>query len=199
MRRAAMATVATVAGVAGLMSFHTKPATLSLGTLDGTTAASSTQTTTNKEPSTSADTGSTVTTAVTTTTSPPRTTTTAPTRTPTTTPRTTTPRTTTPNTTTTVPTAPTQIFTGTAVNYTYGILSVSVTGSGSHVTRVGIASISDGGNSRSESIDEYAIPLLESQALSAQSANVQGVSGASYTSAGFEQSLQAALTKMRRT
>jgi uncharacterized protein with FMN-binding domain len=36
----------------------------------------------------------------------------------------------------------------------------------------------------------------EQQALQAQSANLQGVSGASYTSAGFEQSLQSALTKL---
>jgi uncharacterized protein with FMN-binding domain len=86
---------------------------------------------------------------------------------------------------------------GTSVNYSYGTLAVSVTGSASHITNVSIASISDGGDSRSQSIDEYAIPLLESQALSAQSANIQGVSGASYTSAGFEQSLQSALLKLR--
>jgi uncharacterized protein with FMN-binding domain len=47
--------------------------------------------------------------------------------------------------------------------------------------------------SRSQSIDQQAIPLLEQEAMQAQSANIQGVSGASYTSAGFEQSLQAAL------
>ena len=34
------------------------------------------------------------------------------------------------------------------------------------------------------------------QALQAQSANIQGVSGASYTSAGFEDSLQSALTQL---
>jgi uncharacterized protein with FMN-binding domain len=49
------------------------------------------------------------------------------------------------------------------------------------------------------SIDQYAIPILESQALSAQSANIQGVSGASFTSAGFEQSLQSALLKLRQS
>jgi uncharacterized protein with FMN-binding domain len=37
---------------------------------------------------------------------------------------------------------------------------------------------------------------LEQQALSAQSASIQGVSGASYTTAGFEQSLQSALSKL---
>jgi uncharacterized protein with FMN-binding domain len=38
--------------------------------------------------------------------------------------------------------------------------------------------------------------MLEQQAVQAQSANIQGVSGASYTSAGFQQSLQSALGKL---
>jgi uncharacterized protein with FMN-binding domain len=85
---------------------------------------------------------------------------------------------------------------GAAVNYNYGVLSVSATVSGTKLTNVTIASIDDGGNFRSQSIDQQSIPLLEQQALQAQSANLQGVSGASYTSAGFEQSLQSALTKL---
>lgn len=82
---------------------------------------------------------------------------------------------------------------GSAVNYNYGVLSVSVTVSGSKITKVGIASIDDGGMQRSQMIDQQAIPILEQEALQAQSASIQGVSGASYTSAGFQQSLQAAL------
>ena len=61
---------------------------------------------------------------------------------------------------------------------------------------MGIASLDDGGNFRSQSIDQQSIPTLEQEAMQAQSANIQGVSGASYTSAGFEQSLQAALRKL---
>jgi uncharacterized protein with FMN-binding domain len=75
-------------------------------------------------------------------------------------------------------------------------LSVSVTVSGTKITKVGIASLDDGGNSRSQSIDQQSIPILEQQALQAQNANIQGVSGASYTSAGFAQSLQSALSKL---
>jgi uncharacterized protein with FMN-binding domain len=90
----------------------------------------------------------------------------------------------------------TQTAVGAAVNYNYGILSVSATVSGTKLTNVAIASINDGGNFRSQSIDQQSIPLLEQQALQAQSANIQGVSGASYTSAGFQQSLQSALTKL---
>jgi uncharacterized protein with FMN-binding domain len=87
----------------------------------------------------------------------------------------------------------TRTVTGPAVNYNYGVLSVSVTVSGGKMTKVGIASIDDGGMPRSQFIDQQAIPILEQEALQAQSANIQGVSGASYTSAGFQQSLQAAL------
>jgi uncharacterized protein with FMN-binding domain len=82
------------------------------------------------------------------------------------------------------------------VNYIYGVLSVQVTATGSKISNVKIGSINDGGNYRSQSIDSMAVPQLEQQALSVQSANIQGISGASYTSAGFRQSLQSALTKL---
>ena len=82
---------------------------------------------------------------------------------------------------------------GPVVNYNYGNLSVSVTVSGSKITKVGIASLDDFGVPRSEQIDQQSIPILEQEATAAQSADIQGVSGASYTSAGFERSLQAAL------
>jgi uncharacterized protein with FMN-binding domain len=87
----------------------------------------------------------------------------------------------------------TRTVAGPAVNYNYGVLSVSVTASGGKITKVGIGSIDDGGQQRSQLIDQQAIPILEQEAMQAQSANIQGVSGASYTSAGFQQSLQAAL------
>jgi uncharacterized protein with FMN-binding domain len=89
--------------------------------------------------------------------------------------------------------AATRTADGPAVNYNFGVLSVSVTVRGTRIVRVGIASIDDGGLSRSQYIDQQAIPLLEQEAMQSQSANIQGVSGASYTSAGFQQSLQAAL------
>jgi uncharacterized protein with FMN-binding domain len=85
---------------------------------------------------------------------------------------------------------------GPAVNYTYGVLSVRVTVSGSKIVDVGIASLNDGSNARSQSIDDQSIPILEQEALQAQSANIQAVSGASFTSAGFTQSLQGALRSL---
>jgi uncharacterized protein with FMN-binding domain len=85
---------------------------------------------------------------------------------------------------------------GATVNYYFGTMAVSVTATGSHVTNVTVASLNDGGNYRSQSIDQAAVPILEHQAEVAQSAHIQGVSGASYTSAGFAQSLQSALSKL---
>jgi hypothetical protein len=46
---------------------------------------------------------------------------------------------------------------------------------------------------RSSEISQYAAPILHDEAIQAQSAQIQGVSGATYTSGGYERSLQAAL------
>jgi uncharacterized protein with FMN-binding domain len=87
----------------------------------------------------------------------------------------------------------TRSATGQQVNYNWGVLAVKITVSGRKITKVSLAYLNDGGNPRSQFIDQQSIPILEQQALQAQSANIQGVSGASYTSAGFAQSLQSAL------
>lgn len=107
-----------------------------------------------------------------------------------------------PTTPTTTPASATPVSsglrsaTGPLVNYYFGVLSVSVSASGTRLEKVTIASINDGGNPLSQSIDQMSIPQLESQALAVQNAGIQGVSGASYTSAGFKMSLQGALTKL---
>ncbi len=82
------------------------------------------------------------------------------------------------------------------MNYDFGLIAVQVIASGSHITRVSVASLNDYGNFRSVTIDQASIPVLEQEAQSAQSANIQSVSGATYTSAGFTQSLQSALKKL---
>lgn len=164
---------ATAAGLAGVLSFHTKSAPLIVGGLPVTS-------TTKGSPGTSVAAGAPPPHGSSGAGSPPSSTT--PTTVPSTTP-------------TTVPST-TRSANGPLVNYNYGVLSVSITVKGKKITNVGIASLDDGGNFRSQSIDQQSIPLLEQQALQAQSANIQGVSGASYTSAGFEQSLQAALGKL---
>jgi len=96
------------------------------------------------------------------------------------------------------PTSPatTRSATGSTVNYNFGTIAVQVTVDGTKITKITVPSLNDGGNYRSQSIDAMAIPVLTQEAMSAQSANIQSVSGASYTSAGFAQSLQNALTQL---
>lgn len=52
--------------------------------------------------------------------------------------------------------------------------------------------------SRSQYIMSQALPMLRQEFLSAQSGNVQNISGATYTSQAFNQSLQSALLKAHR-
>ena len=49
------------------------------------------------------------------------------------------------------------------------------------------------GNGRDQQINSYALPQLVSETLSAQSASIDMVSGATYTSQGYLQSLQSAI------
>ena len=49
------------------------------------------------------------------------------------------------------------------------------------------------GNGRDREINDYALPILVQETLSAQSANIDMVSGATVTSDGYLQSLQSAL------
>jgi uncharacterized protein with FMN-binding domain len=48
-------------------------------------------------------------------------------------------------------------------------------------------------NPRDQEINSYAIPQLRREVLAAQSAQVDSVSGATYTSDGYKRSLQSAL------
>jgi uncharacterized protein with FMN-binding domain len=85
--------------------------------------------------------------------------------------------------------------TGDDVSFQYGDLQVKVTASGSRITDVSVVqmNVSD---PHSQSIDQFAVPELRQEALSAQGASIDGVSGASYTSQAYEQSLQSALDKL---
>ncbi len=168
MRRAPIVVTATVAGLVGVLAFHTTPARLGAGTLPGVSGT----------PAPAGSGGSPLGQGTSGSGSPPP-------SSPAAHPR--------PSGTARARPEGSRTATGPAVNYNYGVLSVSVTVSGSKITKVGIASIDDGGMQRSQFIDQQAIPLLEQEAMQAQSASIQGVSGASYTSAGFQQSLQGAL------
>lgn len=82
--------------------------------------------------------------------------------------------------------------TGTSVQFGFGTLEARVTVRGSRITRVTIVSLRTL-EPTSQMISEQAIPVLRSEVLAAQSANVQGVSGATYTSLAYVKSVQAAL------
>jgi uncharacterized protein with FMN-binding domain len=49
------------------------------------------------------------------------------------------------------------------------------------------------GNRRDQQINSYALPELRAEVLAAQSASIDGVSGATVTSDGYRQSVQAAI------
>jgi uncharacterized protein with FMN-binding domain len=186
MKRTPIVAVGTVVGLASVLSFHTSPVKITLTPSTPTTTLPAATTTTTTKRTTTTVTPTTVANqsgSTTTTVAPTTTTTAAPTTT------------IAPTTTTTTAPATTGIHsvTGPQVNYYYGVLSVKVTVNGKKITAVTIGTISDGGNPRSQQIDQYSIPILEQEALAAQSSTIQSVSGASYTSAGFQMSLQYAL------
>ena len=92
--------------------------------------------------------------------------------------------------------ASTRTAVGGDYQYPYGDLEVEVTMTGTKLVDVTVVR-HDATDPRSQQIDDYAMPLLRSQALQAQSASIDGVSGASYTSAAYEQSLQSAIDKLK--
>lgn len=82
--------------------------------------------------------------------------------------------------------------TGGTVDTRWGPVQVKVTLNGSKLTAVDVLQ-QPNGNGRDAEINAQAIPILTQEALAAQSANIDAVSGASYTSEGYIASLQSAL------
>lgn len=85
-------------------------------------------------------------------------------------------------------------YTGSAADTMYGPVQVRITVSGGKLTRVDVLQVPDEGRYESEIVAD-ALPILQSEALSAQSANIDIVSGATFTSQGYAQSLQSALNQ----
>jgi len=84
---------------------------------------------------------------------------------------------------------------GPDVQFGYGVLDVKVTVSGTRITDISVPSLQTA-EPTSQQLSEQAIPLLRSEALSAQGASIDAVSGATYTSAAYARSLQAALDRL---
>ena len=83
-------------------------------------------------------------------------------------------------------------FTGPSINVNYGNVQVKITVVNGRITDAVAVKAPTGKNDR---YTNMAVPVLKQQTLKAQSANIQGASGASYTSYGWYTSLQGALAQ----
>jgi uncharacterized protein with FMN-binding domain len=87
-----------------------------------------------------------------------------------------------------------KVITGSSVSMPYGNVQVAVTFTGTKITSVQTLRAPSGG--RSSQINGYATPILGQEAVAAGSAKIDSVSGATYTSAAYTQSLQSAIDKL---
>ncbi|MFB7593452.1 FMN-binding protein [Streptomyces sp. NPDC056160] len=90
----------------------------------------------------------------------------------------------------------TRSVTGETVQTRWGPVQVRITVENGRITDVtAVAYPTD--NPRDQEINSYALPALRREALTAQSADIDSVSGATYTSDGYRRSLQSALDRGR--
>lgn len=185
MRRVILTVIGTVIGLVLLLSFKTHPLSSAAASPPAIVVPSTGDSSTpSAEPSTAPtpSAGSTFEASP----SQAPTTTTKPSPTKTAAPTTTAPKTTAPTSTRTV--------TGDAVDTRYGPVQVQVVLSGKTIKDVTVLQVPAQSN-RDVEINNYAVPVLNQETLAAQSANIDMVSGATYTSQGYLQSLQSALDK----
>lgn len=78
----------------------------------------------------------------------------------------------------------------------YGNLQLQATVSGGKITAI-TAVAYPANDGRSMMISQSAIPMLTKEALAAQSASINGISGATFTSNAYAQSLQSILDQMK--
>lgn len=83
-------------------------------------------------------------------------------------------------------------LTGSTAQTMYGPVQVAVVLKGGRVSEVKVLQYPDE-RQRDVEINSYALPVLNQEAVAAQSAEIDVVSGATYTSQGYIQSLQSAL------
>jgi uncharacterized protein with FMN-binding domain len=83
---------------------------------------------------------------------------------------------------------------GSTIDTRWGPVQLQVTLTDGKITKVTALQLPDG-NQRDREINDFAVPQLTQEALSAQSARIDAVSGATYTSDGYIRSLQSALDK----
>lgn len=85
-----------------------------------------------------------------------------------------------------------QVVNGSVAETRWGPVQVRVTISGGKLSDVSVLQ-QPTGNRRDREINSFALPQLREQALQAQSAVIDGVSGATVTSDGYRESLLSAL------
>lgn len=83
-------------------------------------------------------------------------------------------------------------YTGSEAQTQWGPVRVRITVAGGRITAVSVPTYPNG-NPRDAQINAYALPILAQEVVSAQSADIDTVSGATVTSDGYKQSLQAAI------
>lgn len=88
--------------------------------------------------------------------------------------------------------------TGTDVPNQYGDVQVRLTSAGGRITKVTVVRLPSA-DGQSQQISSFAGPQLAQQTIAAQSANIDGVSGATYTSDSYRTSLQAAIDQLPST
>lgn len=91
-------------------------------------------------------------------------------------------------------TTATKSVTSEVVANQYGDVQLKVTVAGAKITKIQALEL-PGGDPKSSEINAAAAPVLQASALSAQSANIDSVSGATYTSTSYKTALQSALDK----
>lgn len=93
--------------------------------------------------------------------------------------------------------ATTKSATGKLEQYGYGQLSVRVTMAGGRITALAVATLQTA-DTYSQQLASQVIPILQREVLSAQSARINGLSGATYTSEAYAYSVQSALDRLRK-
>lgn len=83
---------------------------------------------------------------------------------------------------------------GDAVSTRYGDVQVQITVAGGKITAAEVTQV-PWNDHRDQEINAYAVPILNQEAVQAQSAQIDMVSGATFTSEGYLQSLQSAIDK----
>ncbi|WP_326788841.1 FMN-binding protein [Streptomyces sp. NBC_00151] len=91
------------------------------------------------------------------------------------------------------PAAQARVVTGAVTNTQYGPVQVRLTLAGKKITKAEAVQAPSGGTSSQKT--ELAVPKLNQEAVAAGSAQIDTVSGATYTSEGYKKSLQSALDK----